>query len=305
MPKATGEFSSCEREYLELAGEADALFDKFLSATGAASGFHPAMQRIEGQLEAARHLQDAKSDLQLNEAVVIADKLEAELAIVEQSAPGAALFDTEEEWASAFEQVKDSLESMQAHLSKMRSNSKGYEDGAVVEVQSLSSSFRRHAKSCRGNLGRLKLLLSERSHPVYSKVESAKRNIGELRASVGKSFSRITRKKLAGRIEVARSEIVGFMERERQGRIFADHKHLTISGSGRKMRVPLTQALRFALEDLGPIEKTIAKVEKGKAFLLGTYEFREGRMVLRLGERMVAGDVIIYREKCFELAGSQ
>ena len=75
----------------ELEAEADSTFDAFVTSADAGRKFEPVMDRIESQLEAAKKLEAVERDLELNEAVVIVDNVESDIAVAEKLATGAAL----------------------------------------------------------------------------------------------------------------------------------------------------------------------------------------------------------------------
>jgi hypothetical protein len=90
-------------------------------------------------------------------------------------------------------------------------------------------------------------------------------------------------------------EIADFMKKAASGKIFVDHKHLTLSSNSHFIRIPLTQSVRFALEEMLPIGDSLAKI--GKVTISGRYEADGGGVALEIGERALAGDSIIYRAK--------
>src|SRR3989344_3012641 len=112
MPRATSVVDICEKTLAELEHEADSELEKFMSAAEHGSRFEETMEKIEGQLAAARKLEAQAKDLELNEAQVIAEKLEGELAHAEKLALGRALLDSENGWAADFEGVKNSIQLM-------------------------------------------------------------------------------------------------------------------------------------------------------------------------------------------------
>jgi hypothetical protein len=297
MPVATGTIESCERICSSLEKEVDSVFDAFLAASEGAEEFHGKMGRVEEQLAIAQRMQNADSDLDLNETAVIADKVESELAEAERLALGAALSDTEEEWAGEFEKARGSLAALSQHLKKIKSSS-GEHD--ALGARSSLLTFRRHARSCHMRLMRLKSLLVSRRHHTHAKVDAAKRKVAGLRANVGHAFDRIAKLRLGKKISEAKAEVSSFMKRSGSGRVFLDHKHLTFSTCGRVERVPLTQALRFALQEIVPIE-AIGKAELGSSHVVGSYEKTAGGLVLKLGERTLDGDSIVYREKTYRV----
>ena len=298
MPAATGSLEACEEAYSTLEKEVDFVLEQFIAAADSGPDFYRAMERVEEQTALARKLLATKTDLELNETTVIAEKIDGELALAERLACGAALAEAQEEWAGEFECAKNSLDSMRLQLRKMKSASG---EGETLEARSALLSFRREAASCRGRLSRLKGVLSSRKHSAYSQVRAARQKVRRLKSEAGKAFDRIARARLRRKIAVAKTEISHFVRQFQTARLFVDHKHLTLAGGGKTERMPLTQAVRFALEEIAPVQESLAKLGRNGTVLLGTYERDGYGELLRIGERSVAGDTIIYREKTYRL----
>ena len=302
MPKATGIVDICEKTLAELEAEADSTFDAFVTSADAGRKFQPVMDRIEGQLAAARKLEGAQRDLELNEAVVIVDTLESEIEVAEKLATGAALAETEEEWAAQLEGVHNSIDLLRSHMKKIKQSGRvTMHEGSTLEVRSVLSSFRREAGRCRESLEMLRGKLNSKKHHTHTQVETAKRGLKAVRAGVGKAFSKISRSRLRKKIDEARAEINSFFASTHSAKIFVDHKHLTLQSGAHRVHIPLTQALRFALEDIAPLEHSLANLGRRGTVLTGTYERGTGGGTLRIGERSVSGDAIIYREKSYSV----
>lgn len=304
MPRATraegGEIHDCERTLRELEGEIDATLDAFITSAEKAQGFHSAIQKIELQLEAAEKLQRAENDLQLNESAIIAEKLEHEIAHADGLAAGAAVSETQEEWAEEFESAREALNKMSLKMKKAKA---GAASGETMETRSALLSFRRDSAVCKKKLALLRGFLSDTKNPAHAKVKKAKARLAKLKSSVGTIFSKMARSRLRKRIAEARGEIAAFMQKASSGKVFVDNRHLTLTCEKQFARVPLTEAMGFALVDIAPqMEKPLARVARGEAFLVGKYSLENGERVLRIGERTVAGDAIIYREKSFRVS---
>ncbi len=293
MPVATGSVDACESEYAAIERELETSLDSFLSQTIAAHDFFRAMEKIHGQLELAEKMQNARTDLELNETAVIADNLEEELHVAERLALSAVLSETQEEWAGELEDAKRSLESLGAYLKKMKSAAR---ESDTAELRGAMLSFKKHSKSCKTRLVKIQGLLAPKKHPIYSQVRAAKSRVKKLKANVGKVFDSLSRSRLHGQVKATKADIFDFMKKAGSGRFFVDHKHLTLSSQQHTSRVPLTQAIKFALEELMPIQKSLARLGRG-ALISGRYECGKDGITLRVGERSVAGDSVIYKEK--------
>lgn len=297
MPLATGTVERCEKIADSLEAEAGALLDEFAITLESGRDFHPSIEKIEAQINIAKRKMAANSEMELNEVSVIADKLSSELASVSGMCAGASLYPLQDSWAEEFEAVRGKLDRLMLHIRKMKGAHHSGE--GVVESRGALLLFGKDAKACREKLLSLKSVLSRKKGAAFTRVLSAKKRVELLRASVGKSFDAITRKRLRGKIDAAKAEISEFMKRTGSGRIFVDHKHLTITSEHQRMRVPLTQAHRFALESVAPLGKSLSRL--GKAVVVGRYGHSEGKWLLRIGERSVVGDSFVYRESTFSL----
>lgn len=302
MPRATGGSAAeiCEKTLAELTREADLELEKFMAAAEKGRHFGATMEKIEGQLSSVKKLEAAERDLELNEAQVIAEKLEGELAAAEKLATGAGLLECENEWAEQFESVRGSLELMQMHMRKMKPGGRGaMRDGASLEAKNTLLSFRREADRCRGWLSELHELFSVKGYPSHKRLNAAKKKLKSVRAGVGKAFSKITKGRLRKKIIEARLQIEQFFEGTHHAKMFVDHKHLTLQSGAHKVHLPLTQAVRFALEEIVPIESALSNLGKRGTVLTATYERSGKGDRMRVGERSVSGDAVIYREKSY------
>jgi hypothetical protein len=301
MPKAASESMQCQKTYSQLEGRLGSTLDQFISKSESADDFPKMMEKIEGQLASAVRLSKKNSDLELNEASVIADKLEGEIETALELAGGAAIAQREAEWAEEFEVAKNSLEKMAAHLRRMRGASRTMEDAAGLEIATHLKSFKKEELSCRKRLERLNAILSSTKHPVFARVLASRKRVQELRSEVVSTFNGLAKGRLRKKIAEARLQLLDTMKSSPGGRIFIDHKHITFFFGSHKTRLPMSQPLRFALEELAPLQKPLARIGKNGTVLNGSYSKEDGKLVLHLGERSVAGDSIIYREQTFVL----
>ena len=292
MPRAArrvGRIDECERTLVGLEAETDAALDLFVTAAEQAYGFYSTMEKVDSQLASAERLQRAENDLQLNESVVIAEKL----------AGGAAISETQEDWAESFENARAVLDRMGLLLKKAKA---GNAAGEAMEARAAVLSFRREAAALKKKLGNLKATLESRKNPAHSKVKLARARLARLKAGVGETFSKIARTRLKKRIAEAKEQMTLFMHKAHAGKIFVDQKHVTLSAGQHSTRLPFSEAVGFALSDMAPqLQRSLSKVARGGAHLVGRYEYADGSRVLRIGERTVSGDAIIYRERSFRI----
>jgi len=298
MPKATGSADVCRKTYLSLEKEVERLLDEFLSSANKGESLFRVIEKVESQLsQGVKRMKGA--DLELNEIAVIADKLEGEIGDAEGAAAGAALLECEADWAVQFEAARKSLDRMAMQLRRMKS---AMNDGSGMDARSVLLSFSRDAAACRLRIGKLRVIFESKNRESYRRVESAKKHVRILRAGIGKAFDRLAKGRLKEKIASAKSDISAHFRKSAKGRIFVDPKHLTLTTDLQRVRIPLTQTVRFALEEIAPIEKSLSKLGKG-AHLVGSFEKEGNGTRITIGERTVAGDTIIYREKTYWLAG--
>ncbi len=299
-PKSTvrmGEIDDYQRMLYGFESETDAALDQFVASAENALTFHSTMEKVEAQLSSAERMQKAENDLQLNESVVIAEKLESEIASAEKLVAGAAISETQEEWAESFEDARAALDRMSLQIRKATA---GNAAGEALEVRSALASFRCDASKFKKKLAKLTDLISNKKNSAHTKVSLAKARLARLKAGAGETLSKIARSRLRRRIAEAHDEISGFFQKTQSGKIVVDHKHLTLRSGRHSIRMPLTEAVGFALTDLAPqMKKSLSKVAKGEAHLVGRYESTAQGRMLRIGERVVSGDAIIYRERSF------
>ncbi len=289
MPRATGTAETCKKKLSGLEKETGNALDQFIETAESARDFYASMEKIESSIASAQKLQAAESDLELNEAVVIADRLGDELLTAEKLAQGAALSKSQDNWAAEFEKLRNSLFRMESQVERMKG-------GSVLDTRNLAICFRKDAKACEKRVLSLKKVLSSKRNFAHARVRLAKRRVAKLKASVGKVFSKITKKRLKKKIARAKDEISSFMKNGRSGRIFIDHKHLTLSSKETVSRIPMTQAVFFALEEMAPVEKSLPKLGRKGTCIVGRFEQKNKGIDVKVGERSIAGDSIIYRQ---------
>ena len=295
--ESSGTLQDCEKVLSSLEAEADGLLEKFLVTLEHGRKFAPAIEKIDGQLDYVAGKQNAQNELDLNEAVVLAEKLGEELESAHRMADGAALTCMQEEWAADFEEVRASLDRLVSGIGKIREGVNQEGEG-VIEARSALILFSREARGCTARLDALKRAFARKDKP-HARVAAAKKRVEALRAGLGRSYAKLMRERLRKKVDEAKTEILSFIKNGGTGRIFVDRKHLTLTAGGRKMRVPLTQSVKFSLEEIAPIEEELTKLDR--AVVVGSFEQRDGMQLVRIGERSVVGDSVVYSEKSFFL----
>lgn len=294
MPAATSKVADCEKAYAQFEAEMDTVLDQFISAAESSAEFQQSIEKVEEQIAAAKKLLSSKSDLELNETIVIAERTEAELAAAERLAQGAALADTQEDWGGEIEHAKGALERMASTVRKMKIAS---EESEPLEVRSSMMAFRREEKAFSQRLLKLKTALTSKKHHTFGRLKNAKKRVQMIKSEVGKAFEGLSRKRLRRKTAESKQVITEFMRKDGNGRIFIDAKHLTMISGRRVERVPLTQSFRFALEELAPVSGLFSRLGRNGTVLIGAFEKSDRGPVIRIGERSVVGDSIVYRER--------
>lgn len=297
MPKATGSLDTCKKTYLSLEKETDSLLEEFIGLAEKGQVFFKLIDRAETQLALAERRAKG-ADLELNEIAVLADKVGSELDDAEKEALGAALLECEADWAVQFESARKILDRMATQTRRLEDFS-GKNEG--MESRSAILSFSRDALACKMRLGKLRAMLSSRNGSTFIRLEAARRRMRRLRAGIGKASDRLAKARLKDKIAKAKAEIAIHMEKSGKCRLVLDHKHLTIMTETGKTHIPLTQTVRFALEEMAPIEKSISKLGKSGMAVVGRFEKGNGGAVLTIGERTILGDTIVCKQKSYRL----
>jgi hypothetical protein len=293
-----GAVEKCEKTLSSFEREADGLLEKFVSELERGKGFAVLMDKIESQLASAKRKLDSSSEFELNENAVLADKLSEDIATAASMEDGARLNGVQEEWVEGFESLRKTLDRLSSHVKKMKQGAK-HPGSGVLEARNALLAFARDERICRKRMDGLVSEFGARKGGQVTQVNSARKRLELLRSSIGKKSKSLVRTKLKGKVSEAKNEIIAFMERTHEGRIIVDHKHLTIYSGTQRMRVPLTEAVRFSLEEIAPIEKPLSKI--GRVVLVGSYGKENGRKVLAIGERSLVGDSIVLTQNRYEI----
>jgi len=294
--KSNSSLEKCEKEISSLSREASALRRTLLSSAKAASGFSRSMDKLEDQLGRAQgRLARAGTDLELNENAVIAEKISKELESLAPLATGAAIAAEGIYVSREFREVRSQLGKMQDTLDGMarRARKTRLPPGKIAVL-----SFSNSVKLCKSKLSRLSTFLTTKDSRAHVRLFEAASEAEELRAGVDEALQLMVRSRLKGKIRASKAEILSFMRRTGSGRIFLDHKHLTLRSGKDSISMPFTQVTRFCMEDMVPVEKLLDNVGKS-AVVIGSFEEHNGGARISIGERAVVGNTIVYREKTF------
>ena len=294
--KAAGQIEALQRTISSLTREAVSLRRTLFASAKAASGFPHSMDKLEDQLGRAQsRLARAGTDLELNETAVIAEKISKELATLSPLAAGAAVAAEGIYVAREFRELRSQLAKMQASVDEMakRARKTKMPPGKIALL-----SFSNSAKLCKSKIARVGKILATKDSRAHSRLFEAASEAEELRAGVDEALLLMARSRLKVKIRASKEEILSFIHRNGSGRIFLDHKRLTLRSGRDSISFPFSQATRFCMEDMAPVEKLLDNVGKN-AVVIGSFEEHNGGARISIGERAVVGNTIVYREKTF------
>ncbi len=294
--KAAGQIEALQGIISSLTRESNSLRRTLLAAAKGAAGFSHSLDKLEDQLARAQsHLARAGSDLELNETAVIAEKISKELGSLAPLANGAAVAAEGIHVSREFREVRAQLARMQDSLDEMakRARKTRVPPGKIAIL-----SFSNSAKLCKSKLSRLGRILTAKDSRAHIRLFGLKSEAEELRAGVDEALLLMTRSRLKGKIRASKAEILSFMRRNGSGRIFLDHKHLTLRSGKDSISLPFSQVTRFCMEDMAPVEKLLDNLGRN-AVVIGSFAEHNGGARISIGERAVVGNTIVYREKTF------
>jgi hypothetical protein len=291
---ATGNsLDACDRAISAISREANALRRELAASARRGEGFSRAMEKVEDQLHFAKKKLGRKpSDLDINEVAILAEKISGELETLVPAAFGAAV-------ASESRYVRSEFREVRALLSKMRGQLAGMEKkvrkskckpGKIALL-----SFTNHARLARAKLLRLSRLQKQKEGREYKRLFFALGEAEGLSVRAEELLIKNTKARLKHKIGDTKTEIMGFMRRAGSGRVFLDHKHLTLRAGHDRLTLSFSPEVRYCLEELAPVSHWLSNVGKN-AVLVGSFEKHNGGALLKIGERAVVGNSIVYRE---------
>lgn len=290
---AGSSLETCASAISALSREAAALRREVSSCARKGEGFSRAMEKVEDQLHFAKKKLGRKpSDLDINEVAILAEKISEELEALAPAAFGAAAASESRYARSEFREVHALLAKMRLQLADMKKKEKKSKckPGKIALL-----SFTNHARLARAKLMRLSRLLKQKESREYQRLFSALGDAEELSVRAEELLIKNTKARLKHRIGDTRTEIMGFMRRAGSGRVFLDHKHLTLRAGADKLTLNFSPEVKYCLEEMAPVSHWLNNVGKS-AVLVGSFEQHNGGALLKIGERAVVGNSIVYRE---------
>ncbi|MEM4554623.1 MAG: hypothetical protein QXT25_02125 [Candidatus Anstonellaceae archaeon] len=294
----------CTIELEALERMADSALEQFVFLSQKAPEFYSKIEKVEEQLKRIDWQRAIENDLQLNEVTIVADKIEDEIDTMHQLAIAASASEIAEEWAEGFEESKKKIERLKGYLERARQE---IAEGEIINVEGLLEKFEREARLCKAKLERLHAALAAPKKEHRRRLQKAKTKLAKIKSGVVKAIVELTKRRLRKPIAQMRTRMEEVMERQKEGKIVLDFKHLTFLGEANEIRLPLTDAVKYAFADLAlGLEPYVMKAAKGEAILVGAYQQGEdGYIRLRIGERFASGDAIIYKERQFVVQKGQ
>jgi hypothetical protein len=283
----------CEAEISSLSREANALWRALSSCSKQGAAFSREMEKIEEQLlSAKKKLARSPTDFDLNEAIIYAKKASDELESLIPAAYGAAAASQSQYINGQFREIKSLLGKMESQALVMKKNSRKTRlpPGKIALL-----SFANHSKLCREKLGRLSKCLKQKDSREYNRLFSCISDADALSASADELLLKLSKSRLRGKIKAAKSEIIGFMRRAGAGRVFLDHKHLTLRAGHDRLTLSFSPEVKYCLEEIAPVSGWLEKIGKNSV-LVGSFCQQDNGSLLKIGERAVVGSSIVYRE---------
>ncbi len=292
-PKSTSPLDACDRTIRVLSREASAVRRQLSSSARQGEGFSRAIEKIEDQLHfAQRRLGRKPSDLDMNEAAIVAEKVSDELEELVPSSYGAAVASESRYIKREFSELKKLLGKMRLQASEMKKKARKTrcKPGKIAFL-----SFTNHARLFRAKLARASKMLKSKDSREYRRLISALGEAEGLSVRAEELLLATTKARLKGKIGDTKTEIMGFVRRAGSGRVFLDHKHLTLRSGPDRLTLSFSPEVRYCLEEMAPVSHWLHNIGKN-AVLVGSFEQHNSGALLKIGERAVVGNSIVYRE---------
>jgi len=230
--------------------------------------------------------------MDINEVAIVSEKISAEIGSMVPSAYGAAVSSEAKYINREFFDMRALLGKMGVQAAEMKKKSKKTKmaPGKIALI-----SFENHAKLCRAKLSRLSKFLKPKESHEYIRLFSALGMAQELSVRAEELLLKNTKARLKGKIGATKSEILAFMRRAGKGRVFLDHKHLTLRAGQDQLTLSFSPEVKYCLEEMAPVSPWLQNIGKN-AVLVGSFQEHNGGSLLKIGERAIVGNSIVYRE---------
>lgn len=286
----------------ELEDRSNAILDKLvalLERGDSAKGMGQKLADIESK--ATKMGFGGGSELELNERTVMLDKMYEELTSLSQNLPEAVIATYHEDIAGELEGVVKALQSAKAELDRAK-----YEDNGAAQRRLRSSAAKRIADS-KESVGAIEELLDKKpripDHPIEKSAARAHNAIKRARLHIDAKMRDKSRQRLAGRAGVVKEEMKIFLQRQLEGRIFADSNRIQLRSdlTGQTAEWQMDDSSMYALEQLfgeSSLASMLRKIRKGDAHLAAAFACKpaaDGIVVeIEAGERTIVGDSIVF-----------
>ncbi len=300
----------CQERLHRLNSRAEGLLDKLVSSLEheeRLSQMSGDIEQLFGRCEALSRI-EGQSELELNEAVVVADKLEGDLEEIRGVVEGAVVLSNHEKFASQVESLKKLFYRLERKLGDIHEAAEG--GYGVVDLLSKFSSFEEDAARAERGILAIERGISIESEKKKSKLsgrmQSARGHILSVRKKAGVAQEKRTLERIRHSIEEKRRRIADFMIGEKSGRMSIDRKHLTMRSqtSGRRVSIEFTEATKYALLGMlgtNPISAKIRKLPENHAVLSAYFEPSPRGSMVRLGEKKVHEEGIVFSSLKYEV----
>jgi hypothetical protein len=300
----------CQLRLQTLNSKAERILDRLVASLEHEERLESMRERLEeacGRCESLSRMQ-SDSELELNEAVVLADKLTTDLQEMEQVVEDTVILSNHEKYASRLEALKRLFGKLESRLSEIHEASGQGEN--VVDLLGKFSIFERDAENAEKNMLEFEhsMMLESGKHKsgMKGRIEFAKGHILNVKRRAATVSERHTLERIRHSVEERRSRIFEFMKGEKAGWMSIDRKHVTLQSvtSKRKMAIEFTDATKYALIGMlgnNSISSRIRKLPDNHAILSAYFEPSPKGAMIRIGEKKIGEEAIVYSSVRYEV----
>jgi len=300
----------CQDRLQKLNSKAEALLDSLVASLEHEEKLAGIKERLEetvGRCEALSKIQ-SESELELNEAVVLADKLSTDLHEMEQVLEGTVILSNHEKYSARLEALKRMFAKLEGRLSEIHEAST--QGDSVVDLLSKFSVFERDAEIAEKNIldfeQRIMHESGARKGGIRGRIESARGHIMNVTRRAAVVQERHTLERIRHSVDERRRSIFDFMKGEKAGWMSIDRKHVTLQSvtSKRKIAIEFTDATKYALIGMlgnNSVSARIRKLPENHAILSAYFEPSPKGAMIRIGEKKIGDEAIVYSSVRYEV----
>lgn len=302
-PMAVGAYESCVSRASSVENRTGALLEKLIGTLDRT----PKKSSLDGKISqiAQKAVEisksQAKGELEINEKTVMLEQLEEELALAAGAVGDTVVAEAHEKMSERIEQQAALLNSVKMLLEEYK-----FEDNAVRGRRMLNSASKK-LSSLEEALAGLEEEIERPKmpdHPLKKKFDLASRAVISTKKLFEKKMQERVQERLSSQAGVIREEMKQFLQRQLEGRVFADSNRIQIRSeiTGQSREWKMDDISEFALEEMfegSSLSGIVGKLRSGRSHLAAKFECRSaanGLLVeLDAGERTIAGDAIVFK----------